>query len=82
MITKRKKNKKLSREDFYSHIRIHKLSGVINKKTLAGFNYMYIRDKQTIKFLQENVDWLDYVGITISYRKDKKQLYIKWDTTL
>lgn len=70
---------RLPREDFFSHTKIVKLANQINKKTNLGFNYLYIKDTKLIKLLEENIDWLDYVGITISMRHDKKSLCIKWE---
>jgi hypothetical protein len=70
---------KLKREDFFSHTRIQKLAGLINKKTLAGFNYLYVKDNKLIKLLKENSDWLDYIGISLKMKPDKT-LCIKWDS--
>lgn len=70
---------RLTREDFFSHTKIQKLANQINKKTNLGFTYLYIKDVKLIKLLQENIDWLDYVGITINIRTDKKTLCIKWE---
>lgn len=71
---------KLLREDFFSNPHTLKLAGLINKKTLSGFNYLYIKDKKVIKFLLDNCDWLDYVGITIEHRKKKKIMFVKWSS--
>ncbi len=70
---------KLKREEFFSHVKIQKLANQINKKTNLGFTYIYIKDSKLIKLLEENTDWLDYVGITIKTRPDKKTLCVKWE---
>lgn len=77
-----KRMKKLSREDFFGSSHVQKLTNQINKKTLGGFNYLYLKDKKLIKYLQTNKDWLDYVGICLIYKKDKKMLMVKWETIL
>ena len=71
---------RLLREDFFSHDKIQRLAKQINKKTNLGFNYLYIKDKGLIKLLNDNLDWLDYIGITISPRPDRKSLCIKWES--
>jgi hypothetical protein len=68
-------NMRLKREDFFGHEKIIKLTTVINKKTIEGYNYMTIKDQELITLLIENKDWLDYVGITI---KSDKLTIIKW----
>lgn len=70
--------KKLLREDFFGHPIVIKLASQINKKTIDGFCFMYVKDKKTIKLLKDNDEWLDYIGIIIEYRPKKKQLFIKW----
>lgn len=70
---------KLKREDFFSHEKMIKIISVINRKSLLGFNYTYIKDKPTIKLLKDNIDWLDYVGISIYMKPDKKTLCLKWN---
>jgi hypothetical protein len=72
--------KRLLKEDFFSHDKIQRLAKQINKKTQLGFNYIYIKDKPLIKLLNENVDWLDYIGITVTLRPDKKSICVKWDS--
>lgn len=72
--------KKLLREDFFGHPIIQKLTNQINKKTLDGFCFMYIKDKKTIKLLRDNDEWMDYVGIALDWRPKKKLLFIKWIT--
>jgi hypothetical protein len=71
---------RMLREDFFSNIKIQKLTTQINKKTNAGFNYIYIKDKQLIKLLEDNSDWLDYAGICLIMRSDKKCLCVKWES--
>jgi hypothetical protein len=66
---------RLKREEFFGHEKIIKLTTIINKKTIEGYNYMTIKDQELITFLLENKDWLDYVGITI---KTDKLTIIKW----
>lgn len=70
---------KLKREDFFAHEKMLKLISIINRKSLLGFNYTYVKDKSTIKFLKDNIDWLDYVGISIYVKPDKKTLCLKWN---
>ena len=70
---------RMTREDFFSHTKIQKLATQINKKTNSGFNYIYIKDNKLIKLLEENSDWLDYVGISLEMKKDKKCLCVKWE---
>jgi hypothetical protein len=70
---------RLKREEFFSHSKVQKLANQINKKTNLGFTYLYVKDSKLIKLLQDNIDWLDYVGITIKIRADKKTLCIKWE---
>jgi hypothetical protein len=72
------KNEKLSREDFFGNPLMLKLASIINKKSLEGFNFLYLKDKKTIKLLKNNTDWLEIVGITIEWRQKKKHLFVKW----
>ena len=69
---------KLSRDEFYGHPDILKLTNKINKKSLNEFSYIYIKEKKVISLILNNVDWLDYVGITIDYRPNDKVLCLKW----
>ena len=72
-------NSKLGRDEFFGHPSIQKLASQINKKTLEGFCFMYIKDKKVVKLLKDNTGWLDYIGIVIEWRQKRKQLFIKWD---
>jgi hypothetical protein len=69
---------KLGRDEFFGHPAIQKLASQINKKTLEGFSFMYIKDKKVVKLLKDNENWLDYIGIIIEWRQKKKHLFIKW----
>ncbi len=70
------KIKKLSRDEFFGHPEILKLTNKINKKSINEFSYIYIKEKKLIKLLKNNEDWLDFVGISIIIRK--KILCLKW----
>jgi hypothetical protein len=73
---------KVPREEFYGEPRVLKLSSEILKRNKKGYNYLYIKDKNFIKFLNLNSDWLDNVGITSEFKKEKKVLILKWDNTI
>jgi hypothetical protein len=68
-MAKRNKNQKLSRDEFYGHPDIIKLTNKINKKSLNEFSYIYIKEKRIINLLLVNKDWMDYVGIFMDYKK-------------
>lgn len=70
--------RKLGRDEFFGHPLVQKLAVQINKKTLDGFCFMYLKDKKTIRVLRDNDEWLDFIGITIEWRQKKKHLFIKW----
>lgn len=70
--------RKLDRDEFFGHPLVQKLAIQINKKTLDGFCFMYLKDKKTIKLLKDNDEWLDFIGIIIEWRQKKKHLFIKW----
>ena len=57
--------RKLEREDFFGHPLVLKLTTQINKKTIDGFCFMYLKEKKVVKLLRENDEWLDVVGIVI-----------------
>ena len=67
------------RDEFFGNEKIKRLTNHINKRTLCGFNYLLIKDKDVIKYLKVNVDWLDYVGIVIEENKIKKTFIIRWE---
>jgi hypothetical protein len=69
---------KLKREEFFGHEKIQKLTNQINKRTLSGFVYLSIKEKDIIKLLKDNVDWLDYIGISLEENKEKKTVTIRW----
>lgn len=77
-MAKRIKNQKLSRDEFYGHPDIIKLTNKINKKSLNEFSYIYIKEKRIINLLLVNKDWMDYVGIFMDYRPKEKTLCLKW----
>lgn len=68
---------KLQRDEFFGNDKILKLTTQINKRTINGFHYLNIRDPYLIILLKENIDWLDYVGITIQ-TKEKNLITIRW----
>jgi len=70
---------RLKREDFFGNPKIQKLTSQINKKTKLGDTHLVIKEASLISFLQENEDWLDYVGISIKYKKEKQTLMIRWE---
>lgn len=72
--------KRLKREDFFGNPKIQKLTSQINKKTKSGETHLIIKEVTLINFLQENSDWLDYVGISMKYKKEKKTLMIRWES--
>jgi hypothetical protein len=76
--TRQSINKKLSRDEFYGHPDILKLTNKINKKSLNEFSYIYIKEKKIITLILNNKDWLDYVGIVIDYRPNDKVLCLRW----
>lgn len=77
-----KRSKKLPRDDFFGHPDILKLANRINKKSLEDFSYIYIKDKKLIKLLINNIDWLDFAGIVVSFRQKKKIMCLKWSRLL
>jgi len=70
--------KKLLREDFFGHEKVIKVASLINKKTKQHINYLNIHDKEIIKILVANEDWLDFVGISLKI-KDKKTIILRWE---
>lgn len=78
MIKTTKKCKRLPRDEFFGDDKIKKLTSQINRRTLDGFNYINIRDKDYIKFLKNNADWLDYIGITLEENKKRKTYILRW----
>lgn len=72
-----KKYRKLTRDEFFGHPDVLKLTNKINKKSLDEFSYIYIKDKKLIRILKENIDWLDFVGIILT-DKDKRTICLKW----
>lgn len=77
-MVKKQKYKKLTRDEFYGHPDVIKLTNKINKKSLSEFSYIYIKEKKLINLLIVNKDWLDYVGISVDYRLKEKTLCLKW----
>lgn len=73
-----KKPKKLNRDEFFGHPDVLKLTNKINKKSINEFSYIYVKEKKLIKLLTENIDWLDLVGIVLTFKDKKKTLCVKW----
>lgn len=69
---------RLPRAEFFGHDKILKLSSKIAKKSKQNTNYLNIKDQELIKLLCENVEWLDYIGITIKI-KDGKTITLRWE---
>lgn len=71
---------KLEREDFFGHEKIQKLANQINKRTLSGFVYMVLKEKDEdlIELLRHNIDWLDYIGISFEENPEKGTTIIRW----
>lgn len=67
---------KLGREEFFGHEQILKLTTQINKRTLSGHTFIQIKEKALLKLLQNNTEWLDFVGITLVLYKNNH--YIRW----
>ncbi len=77
-MAKKNKPKKLTRDEFYGHPDVIKLTNKINKKSLNEFSYIYIKEKKLINLLINKKDWLDYVGISVDYRMKERLLCLKW----
>lgn len=69
---------RLAREDFFGHEKIVKLTNQIAKKSKQKINYLNVKDPETNEILLQNVDWLDYIGITVKV-KDEKTITIRWE---
>jgi len=69
---------RLSRDEFYGHVRIQKLATAINKKTKEKQNNLLVKEPVLIQLLKENEDWLDYIGLKLDL-KNKKSIYLRWD---
>ena len=69
---------RLLREDFFGHDKILKLSTKISKKSKQNINYLNIKDPDLREILIQNVEWLDYIGITLCI-KDERTITIRWE---
>ena len=69
---------KLDRDEFFGHDKIQKLTNQINKRALSGFVFLVIKDKELIKLLKNNIEWLDYVGISFEAKSVKGNCVISW----
>lgn len=68
--------KNLTRDEFFGHEKILKLTSLINRRTKNGFYYLIIKDTDLINLIINNDDWFDYIGITITKVDDN--IKIKW----